>query len=224
MKWLPYVAIASAVLVSLAPAVAAPTPSLVPPSNSSYSSSPHVYMVAGSTQTEIPVGVAQQFLASQSRGVFFMPTNVTTRMGVFLPQAPAFVSPSTPSFEVDIAGVSWADPAHIAPVIIRLQSTKGHDHVIGTQTTSTAVFTSVSTIDPIADDRVPAEVDLIAKRRFQITPSQPLEPGEYAIAVRDPDVKSWSGKMGDPSNAAPPMQQMYQMYAWPFVVKSGQQQ
>jgi hypothetical protein len=180
-------------------------------------------MVAGSTQTEIPVGMAQQFLASQSRGILFMPTNVTTRMGFFLPQTPAFVSPSTPAFEVDIAGVSWADPAHSIPVIIRLQSTKGHEHVIGTQTTNTSVFTTVSTVGPIADDRVPAKVVLIEKRRFRITPSQALEPGEYAIAVRDPDVKAWSGKMGDPANAAPPVQQMFQMYAWPFIVQSGQQ-
>lgn len=222
MKLSPYIAIAGAALLNLAPAIAEPTQPPAPPSNSNYSSSPHVYMVAGSTQTEIPVGMAQQFLASQSRGILFMPTNVTTRMGLFLPQAPAVVSPSIPAFEVDIAGVSWADPAHIVPVIIRLQSTKGHDHVIGTQSTSTAVFTSVSTINPIADDRVPAKVDLIAKRRFRITPSQSLEPGEYAIAVRDPDAKSWSGKMGDPANAAPQMQQLYQMYAWAFVVKSSQ--
>lgn len=223
MKWSPFAVIAGAALLSVAPAIAAPIQPPAPPSNSSYSSSPHVFMVAGSTQTEIPVGMAQQFLANQSRGILFMPTNVTTRMGYFLAQAPAIVSPSTPAFEVNIAGVSWADPAHIVPVIIRLQSTKGHEHVIGTQTTNTAVFTSVSTVDPITDDRVSAKVDLIGKWRFRITPSQSLEPGEYAIAVRDPDVKAWSGKTGDPANTPPPMQQMFQMYAWPFVVKSGQQ-
>jgi hypothetical protein len=221
VKWSLFAAVAGAAILSLAPAIAAPTPA--PPTDSNYSVSPHVYLVAGSTQTEIPVGMTQQFLASQSRGILFMPTNVTTRMGFFMPQAPAFVSPSTPAFEVNIAGVSWADSAHIIPVIVRLQSTKGHEHVVGTQTTSTSVFTSVSTIDPIADDRVPAKVDLISKRRFRVTPSQPLEPGEYAIAVRDPDVKSWSGKSGDPGNAAPPIQQLYQMYAWAFIVKSGQQ-
>jgi hypothetical protein len=221
VKWSSFAAIAGAATLSLAPAIGAPTPQPAPPSDSYFSSSPHVYMVAGSTQTEIPVGMAQQFLASQSRGIFFMPTNVTTRMSFFLPEAPAFVSPSTPAFEVNIAGVSWADPAHIIPEIIRLQSAKGHEHVIGTQTTNTSVFTSVSTVEPIADDRVSAKVDLVSKRLFRITPSQALDPGEYAIAVRDPDVKSWSGKMGDPANVAP-MQQMFQRYAWAFVVKSGQ--
>jgi hypothetical protein len=223
VKWSLIAAVAGATMLCLAPAIAAPTQAPQAPANSNFSSSPHVFVVAGSGQTEIPVTMAQQFLASQSRGILFMPTNVTTRMGYFLPQAPAFVSPPTSAFEVNIAGVAWADPAHIIPVIIRLQSAKGHEHVIGTQSTRTAVFTSVSTIDPIADDRVPAKVDLISKRRFRITPSQPLEPGEYAIAVRDPEVKSWSGKMGDPGNAAPPIQQLYQMYAWAFVVKSGQQ-
>ena len=221
MKWSLIAAVAGATMLSLAPAIAAPTPPPASPSDLNYSSNPHVSMVAGSAQTEIPVGMAQQFLASQSRGVFFMPTNVTTRMSFFLPDAPSFVSPSTPAFEVDIAGVPWADPSHIIPVILRLQSAKGHEHVIGTQTTNTSVFTSVSTIDPIADDRVPAKVDVIGKRRFRITPSQPLEPGEYAIALRDPDVRAWSGKMGDPANVIP-MQQMFQQYAWAFVVKSGQ--
>ena len=221
MKWSLIAAVAGATMLSLAPAIAAPTPPPASPSDLNYASNPHVSMVAGSTQTEIPVGMAQQFLASQSRGVFFMPTNVTTRMSFFLPDAPSFVSPSTPAFEVDIAGVPWADPSHIVPVILRLQSSKGHEHVIGTQTTNTSVFTTVSTIDPIADDRVPAKVDLIGKRRFRITPSQPLEPGEYAIALRDPDVKAWSGKMGDPANVIP-MQQMFQRYAWAFTVKSGQ--
>jgi hypothetical protein len=222
VKWSLYAAVAGAAMLSLAPAIASPTPTPAPPPASNFSSSPHVFMIAGTAQTEIPVGMAQQFLASQSRGILFMPTNVKTRMCYFLPQAPAFASPTGPAFEVNIAGVSWADPAHIIPVIIRLQNTKGHDHVIGTQTTSTAVFTSVSTIDPIADERIPAKVDLISKRRFRITPLQTLEPGEYAVAMRDPDVKSWSGKMGDPANAAPPMQQMYQMYAWAFVVQGGQ--
>jgi hypothetical protein len=222
VKWSPFAAVVGAALFSVAPAVAAPKQPSAPPSNSIYSSSPHVFMVAGSSQSEIPVSMAQQFLASQSRGIFFMPTNITTRMGFFLPQAPAFASPSAAVFEVKIAGVSWADPTRIVPVIIRLQSTKGHEHVIGTQTTNTSVLTSVSTLDPIADDLVPAKVDLIEKPRFRITPSQPLEPGEYAIAIRDPDVKAWSGKMGDPANVIP-AQQIFQMYAWAFVVKSGQQ-
>jgi hypothetical protein len=223
VKWSTFAAVAGAALISLAQAKAAPAPPPAPSTDLSFSSSPHVFLVKGSTQTEIPVSAAQEFMAGQSRGFFFIPKNVTTRMGFYLPGAPAFVAPPAPAFDVNIAGVSWADPAHITPVIIRLQTMSGHEHVIGSQATSSAVLTSVSTIEPLADDRVSVTVRLISKRLFQITPAQPLEPGEYGVAVRDPDVKSWSGKMGDPGNAPPPMQQLYQMYVWPFVVKSAQQ-
>jgi len=224
-------ALASAALMSGAPAFAAPvmspppqTPPQAPPANSSYSANAHVFLVSGTKQTEIQPSQAQVFLADKPHPGLLMPTNVTLHMIYFLPDAPASVAPAAAAFEVSIVGVPWADPAHITPVIIRLGSKNGHDHVFGSQASHTSVFTGANTADPLADDRVPATVEVIAKGRFRITPAQPLSSGEYGVALRDPDIKPVTYNSSQANSATDvSQQQMYQGYVWAFNVSGGQQ-
>lgn len=218
-----FLALSSAVFLSIAPAFAAPAPSpSAPAANQTSTGSPHVFVVDGNKQTEIGQIWAQAFMADHSHAGLVPSNHFTERMEYFLANVPSGVAPPSASFEVDIRSVPWADPAHITPVIILLQQKDGHDHVVGSQTTTVTLSSQVQTTDPIADDRVAATVSVIATGRFRIMPSQSLSPGEYGIALRDPDVQPFTRKMNETGSAGVSKQQMYQSYVWPFTVNGSQ--
>jgi hypothetical protein len=211
------------ILSSIAPAFGEPSPSSsTQAASQSAAGSPHVFVVAGTKHTEIGQVWAQAFMADHSHPGLVPSSHFTERMEYFLPAAPAGVAPPSASFDVDIRSVPWADPAHVIPVVIRLQQKDGHDHVVGSQTTTVSVYSQVQTTDPIADDLVAATVTVTAPGRFSITPSQALPPGEYGIALRDPDIQPITRKMSDTGSAGVSKQQMYQSYVWPFTVSGSQ--
>jgi len=217
------IALSSAVFISIAPALAEPSPSpSAQAANQTSAGNPHVFVVDGNKQTEIGQIWAQAFLADHSHPGLVPSNHFTERMEYFLPNAPTGVASPSASFEVDIRSVPWADPAHITPVVIRLQQKDGHDHVVGSQTTTITLSSQVQTTDPIADERVDATVSVIATGRFRITPSQALSPGDYGIALRDPDVQPITRKTNNTGSAGVSKQQMYQSYVWPFTVNGSQ--
>ncbi len=223
MKAVLFIALSTSTLFSIATVQADPSPTASAQAAYQSAGSPLVFVVAGSKQTEVSQVWAQAFMADHSHPGLLPSNHFTERMEYFLAAAPSAVAPSSASFDVDITSVPWADPAHIIPVVIRLLQKDGHDHVVGSQTTTVSVSSQVQTTDPIADERVAATVTVTAKGRFRITPSQALSPGEYGIALRDPDIQPFTRKMTDTDSAGVSKQQMYQSYVWPFSVNGSQQ-
>ena len=137
----------------------------------------------------------------------------------------SLVVPASPAFEMDVDNVRYVDPAHFEPVIIRLQTSDPGQRDIGTQTTSVNVRSGTNTANPISDDRVPVKIELLSAGRLRITPVQPLAPGEYGVAMRDPGVQPYTyTSSGAPAGGQQPMsnQQQYQTMVWDFSVAGAQ--
>ena len=183
----------------------------------------HVYLIDGKSRTELRMAQAVPAPGPQPRPGLLPQTTYTSHMGYALTGSrAASAAPASPVFEVSIAGVPWTDP-HTTPVIIRLD-VKSDRRVIGDQASHLHILSGKSTTDPITDNRIATKVESIGNGRFRVTPGQPLAPGEYGVALRDPDVQSETYS----TNAAPDTskmsrQQMYQLYVWDFSVNTGGQ-
>lgn len=188
-----------------------------------YDGQAHAYLISAGRQTAMAAGSATGSVQSGYHPGLFafgVPSNLkfTSKFDLKGSHAPISTS-ATPVFELDAAHTALVDPAHVQPVILRLHD-DGPNRTIGTQTTNSNPRSGVSTVDPIADDRVPVNVTALGAGRFRLTPQQPLSPGEYGIAMRDPDVKP----MTYSSSTAAQMQgeskqQAYQGIVWDFSVQ-----
>jgi hypothetical protein len=183
----------------------------------------HVFLLAAG-KTPMTTGDVSMSLVDQYKPgpfQFVPPTNIPSHMQFALKGAHAGVTTSgSPAFEMDIANAYMIDPAHFTPVILRLHP-DGDRRIIGTQTSNSNIATSTTTVDPIADDRVAIAVSTIAPGRLRITPTQLLPPGEYGVAMRDPDAEAVSySNTGRPQNTqVMSKQQSYQAIVWDFAVR-----
>ena len=114
--------------------------------------SPHAFVVDGKQRSEIPVNQAYPAAPKPPHaGLFGMWTSFTMRMVYSIKGHSSSVTASgTPTIEISVVGVPWADPAHITPVIIRLQA-NADQRVVGSQDTKVGTFSGEQTTYPFAD-------------------------------------------------------------------------
>src|ERR1700729_60986 len=185
----------------------------------------HVFLLGSNVRTPMMVGEVNTKMIDQYRPGLFQfvpPANIPTHMEYELKGGHAVVTTSPlPAFEMDIAHAYMIDPAHFEPVILRLHPDGPEFRVIGTQTSNSNVRTSTTALEPIADDREAVSVSTIAPGRLHVAPAQPLSPGEYGVAMRDPDVKTVTYSSSGAAQDTPGMskQQAYQTIVWDFAVQ-----
>ena len=202
------------------------SPATPPPAVSAaetYDGQAHAFVVTGGRKTRMlagsPTGSAQ---SGYHPGLFSfgIPSNIkfTSKFDLKGTHAPVSTS-AMPVFEVDASHTAMVDPAHVQPVILRLHD-DGPNRTIGTQTTSSNPRSGMNTVEPIADDRVAVNVTPLGPGRFRLTPQQPLAPGEYGVAMRDPDVKALTYSAATASQMqGESKQQAYQAIVWDFSVQ-----
>jgi hypothetical protein len=93
-----------------------------------------------------------------------------------------------PAFAVNVAGVPGVNPDEYEPEIIKLTPSGNSVRLLGaTQGKENARSNPVAdweVYSNFVEDRVPIEKQVLGKGEFRISPSSPLLPGEYGVALR----------------------------------------
>ena len=112
---------------------------------------------------------------------------------------------ANPSFEIDYADIPGVDPDAYVPVILKLAPTKDNWRLVGASESTDPSAIATSKID---EDRVAGTaVQLSSSGHAQITLPQPLDSGEYAVALRPA------------ANAKGDLSQSLLLTAWDFAIQ-----
>ncbi len=215
-------------VVTLAAAACAVVLSALPAQAQMADGQVHVYLISSNGKTEITKGQPAESVNPDKPNALsmFLPIvpstmKVHTQFGVQGTHATT-VTTQSPVFEIKIPSGGVVDPAHFTPALIRLR-VDGNRRLIDTQTTTSHIRTGMNTVDPLADERAQSTVQNLGAGRYRITPAQPLPPGEYAVAMRDPDVQPVTYSSTGQSAQRTSKQQIYQGWAWDFSVSAAPQ-
>ncbi len=104
------------------------------------------------------------------------------------PASSNVLTTTTPAFAVDFSQVPGVNPAEYRPEIVKLTPAQNTWRLVGA-TEGKADATSSSAMDwqvyaHFLEDQVALRVQKAASGKFQISPSAPLLPGEYAVVLR----------------------------------------
>jgi hypothetical protein len=134
--------------------------------------------------------------------------------------AASAVSGSSPSFEVNYAGLPGVNPEEFLPVIVKLVPTpQANFRLVGATEAASSAEQSTQRNWPVyssfVEEHIDAQVSKISSGRAQLKPAAALAPGEYAIALRPVDKShKFSGEEIEKNQA----EGLLFNYAWSFSV------
>ena len=113
---------------------------------------------------------------------------VTYVWGVPAPASGNVLRTSTPKFGVNFEKAPGINPAEFAPEIVKLTPAQNSCRLIGaTQGKEDARSDDAADWEiysSFVEDRVPAKIDKISEGDYNVSPQNPLLPGEYAVVLR----------------------------------------
>jgi hypothetical protein len=149
--------------------------------------------VAGATTLEQAGGIFSGALGRRK------PT-VTYVWAVLNPASSNVVQTTTPTFAVDVSNPPGVDPDQFAPVIVKLTPAQNTCRIVGAsrgkEDTRASAAADWEVYSSFLEERVGANSQKKGEGEYQISPKDPLLPGEHAVVLR-PTSKSMKFFGGD---------------------------
>lgn len=112
-------------------------------------------------------------------------------------QSANIIASDRPKFELFFGDVVGANPDDFIPVIVKVSTTNNNWRLTGAQkTTAKNMQSRTRTEFKFIEDLIPSRITKLARGHVSIEAQNPLQPGEYGIALR-PTSKTWKVDVND---------------------------